>query len=205
MVPIRCDHSGPICGHSLVDQIPVDFACKTEGVVERDIARGNSGRHSEKRGAKGREHLRHVSHECRVVETLPVQPRQKAAGIVGGIGIAKAIEIDQGHMPSIPEAMLRLQIPVDECGRSGVKEGQSLLQGRHQWFQWVGGCWPAFERLLTLWQNLLVKESLRHRCGLRSHLRLIELRQDRRNTCEQCGVAALYVRPYRLSLCPARD
>jgi hypothetical protein len=57
-----------------------------------------------------------------VVETLPVQPRQKEAGIVGGIGIAKPIEIDQGHMPSIPEAMPELQVPMDEYGWSGVKE-----------------------------------------------------------------------------------
>jgi hypothetical protein len=41
-------------------------------------------------------------------ETLPVQHPQKTAGIIGGIGVAKAIEINQGHMPPIPQAIFRL-------------------------------------------------------------------------------------------------
>src|SRR2546421_13018935 len=104
-------------------------------------------------------------------------------------------------MPSVPQAIIGMEVPMDECGRSGGKERQRFLEGRHQRLHRPGGCRPAFAHLLTFLQNL-IKESLWGHYDLGSHLQLIEVRQDRRDTCEQCGVAALYVRPDRLSACP---
>src|SRR2546421_11655709 len=116
---IRFDHLGPLCRHVKVDQVHVDFARKGESVVERDIARGNRGHRGQIRATKGGEHLWCTSHQRRVVQTLPVQHRQKAAGIIGGIGIEIAIEIYKGYITSVPIAKIEVLLPVAEWERDG--------------------------------------------------------------------------------------